>query len=51
MPLQESSNINSAQKSKMVRTEMYNLQTRLVQLKTRQKLKTHLIVRNELSLT
>ena len=39
MPLQESSNISSAQKSKMVRTEMYNLQTRLVQLKNQTKAK------------
>ena len=31
----------------MVRIEMYNLQTRLLQVKDQKKLKTYLIVRNE----
>ena len=34
----------------MVRIEMYNLQTRLVQFKGQKKLKMYLIVRTELSL-
>ena len=33
----------------MNKIEMYNLQTRLVQLKDQKKLKTYLIVRTELS--
>ena len=41
---------DTAQKSKMVRIEMYNLQTRLVQFKDQKKLKMYLIVRIELSL-
>ena len=49
MLLQKTSNINTAQKSKMVRTEMYNLRTRLAQFKDQKKLKTYLIVRIELT--
>ena len=37
-------------KSKMVRIEMYNLQTRHVQFKDQKKLKTYSIVKIELSL-
>ena len=37
-------------KSKMVRIEMYNLQTRHVQFKDQKKLKTYSIVKSELSL-
>ena len=37
MPSQKTSNINTAQKSKMVRIEMYNLQTKLVQFKDQKK--------------
>ena len=44
------SNINTAQKSKMVRIEMYNLQTRLLQFKAQEKLKMYLMVRIELPL-
>ena len=43
-------NINTAQKLKMVGIEMYILQTRLVQFKYQEKLKTYLIVRIELFL-
>ena len=43
MPPWKTSKINPAQKSKMARIDMYNL-------KTRKKLKTHLIVGIELSL-
>ena len=49
MQLKKFSNINTAQKSKMKRIEMYNLQTRLVKFKDQKKLKTYLIVRIELS--
>ena len=48
MPPLKTSYISAAQKSKMVRTEMYILQTRLS--KDQNKLKTYLIVRIELSL-
>ena len=41
---------DTAQKSKMVRIEIYILQTRLVQFKDQKKLKMYLIVRTELSL-
>ena len=44
MPLQKTSNINNAQKSKMVRIGMYNLQTRLLQFKDQKKLKMYLIL-------
>ena len=43
-------NINTDQKLKMVGIEMYILQTRLVQFKYQEKLKTYLIVRIELFL-
>ena len=43
-------NINPAQNLKMVGIEMYILQTRLVQFKYQEKLKTYLIVRIELFL-
>ena len=50
MPLYKNSNISTAQKSKMVRLEMYDLKTKHAHLKTRKKLKKYLIVRIELSL-
>ena len=40
MPLQKTFNINTAQKSKTIQIEMYNLQTRLVQIKDQKKAKT-----------
>ena len=40
MPLQKTSNINTALKSRMVRIKMYNLQTRFVQFKDQKKAKT-----------
>ena len=46
----ETSNINTNQKPKMNRIEMYNLQTRLVQFKDQKKLKTFLINRIEHSI-
>ena len=39
MPVLETSNINTAHNSKMVRIEMYDLQTRLVQFKGQKKAK------------
>ena len=39
MSLQKISNINTAQKSKMVRIKMYNLQARLVQFRYQKKAK------------
>ena len=42
MPSQKTFNINTAQKSEMVRIEMYNLQTRLVQFKDQKKAKNEL---------
>ena len=50
MPLSKTSNINTAKKSKMVRIEMHNLQTNLVQYEDQKKLKTYAIVKIELSL-
>ena len=50
MPLLKTSNINTAQKSKMVRIELHNLQTRLAQFKDQKKLKMYLIVSIEPSL-
>ena len=46
--IQKISNINTAQKSRMI--WINNLQTRLVQFKDQKKLKTYLIVTIELSL-
>ena len=42
MPPWKISNINTAQKTKMVRIKMYNLQTRLVQFKNQKKAKNFL---------
>ena len=42
MPPWKTSNINTVQKSKMVRIKMYNLQTRLVQFKNQKKAKNFL---------
>ena len=46
MPSQKTSNINTAQKSKMVRIEMYNLQTKLVQFKDQKKAQNELDCEN-----
>ena len=48
MQLQKLFNIITDQKSKMNWVELYNLQTRLVQIKDQKKLKTYLIVRIKL---
>ena len=48
MQLQKLFNIITDQKSKMNWIELYNLQTRLVQIKDQKKLKTYLIVRIKL---
>ena len=51
MPLLNNlSNINTAEKYKIVRNEMYNLQLNLHKLKTRKKRKIYIIVRIELSI-
>ena len=50
MQLQKLFNIITDQKSKMNWVELYNLQTRLVQIKDQKKLKTYLIVRIKLPL-
>ena len=39
MPLKKAFNINTAQKSKLVRIEMYNLQTRLKRFEDQEKAK------------
>ena len=48
MQLQKLFNTITDQKSKMNWIELYNLQTRLVQIKDQKKLKTYLIVRIKL---
>ena len=42
MPYKKISNINTAQKSKMIRIEMYNLQTKFVLFKDQKKAKNAL---------
>ena len=49
MQVQKLSDISTAQKSKMNRIEMYNLQTRLAQFEDQKKLKPYLIVKIKLS--